>query len=161
MTTNKFNTHIDAIESIINEKIIPLIANILKATVTLICLAIKATVLVLNYIYKFTGGEAVGAAKKFAKSIENNNTLQRNKSDRTQTLMIPATVPATIDDAMGLSNHHSLKNYIRAKLKTELTTNLINMSSYKAPKNRKCKKHYVCINNCCVPTEIAALVPSI
>lgn len=161
MTTKEFNTHIDAIEYVINAKVIPLIANVLKAIVTLICLAIKATVLVLNYIYKITGSEAVDAAKKFAKSIENNNTLQKNKFDGTQTLMIPATVPATIDDAMGLSNHHSLNNYIRAKLKPELTTNLINISSYKAPKNRRCKKHHVCINNRCVPTEIAALVPSI
>ncbi|MEM8676271.1 MAG: hypothetical protein AAGF83_20760 [Cyanobacteria bacterium P01_G01_bin.67] len=157
MTTKEFNTHIDAIESIINEKLIPLIANVFKAIVTLICLAIKAATFVLNYIYKITGGESADAAKEFAKNIRENNTLQCD--DGTKSLMIPAS----INEAMGFkfSNHHSLNNYIREKLKPELTTNLINMSSYKAPKNRRCKKHHICINNRCVPTEIAALVPSI
>ncbi|MEM8828957.1 MAG: hypothetical protein AAGE96_06315 [Cyanobacteria bacterium P01_G01_bin.19] len=157
MTTKEFNTHIDTIEYIINEKLISLIANVLKAIITLICLTIKATIFVLNYIHKITGGESVDAAKKFAKSIENNNTLQCD--DGIKSLMIPAS----INDAMGLKSsfHHSLNNYVRAKLEPELTTNLINMCSYNAPKNRRCKKHYVCINNRCVPTEIAALMESI
>ncbi|MEM7590469.1 MAG: hypothetical protein AAF383_02915 [Cyanobacteria bacterium P01_A01_bin.83] len=152
MTTKEFNTHIDTIEYIINEKLISLIANVLKAIVTLICLAIKATAFVLNYIYKITGGEAVDAAKEFAKNIRENSVLKEDDG---------TIIPASINDAMGLKSsfHHSLNNYIRDKLKPELTTNLINMNSYKAPKNRRCKKHYVCINNHCVPTEIAALIP--
>jgi|GEM_PF-3977464 len=157
MTTKEFNNIIDAIEYIINEKVIPFIANVLKAIVTIICLAIKSTALVLSYIHKITGGESVDAAKKFAKNIRENPILQCD--DGTKSLMIPTS----INEAMGLklSNHHSLNNYIRVKLKPELTTNLIYMSSYNAPKNRRCKKHHVCINNRCVPIEIAALVPSI
>ena len=159
MTLLEFQRNVDAIESIAHNYIIPFIANILKAIVTLICLGIKATALVLNYIYKITGGEAVDAAKEFAKNIQKNNTSQINiNGDGTKALMIPAT----IDEAMGFkfSNHHSLNNYIRAKLKPELTTNLIYMSSYLAPKNRRCKKHHVCIGNRCVPKEIAALTAS-
>ncbi len=72
-------------------------------------------------------------------------------------------VPANINDAMGFkfSNHYSVNKYIQAKLKPELTTNLIYMSSYNAPKNRRCKKHHICIGNRCVPREIAVLIPSI
>ena len=159
MTLLEFQRNVDAIESIAHNYIIPFIANILKAIVTLICLGIKATALVLNYIYKITGGEAVDAAKEFAKNIQENPPSQINIEDGTKALMIPAT----IDEAMGFnfSNHYSVNKYIQAKLKPELTTNLIYMSSYNAPRNRRCKKHHICINNRCVPTEIAALIPSI
>lgn len=158
MTVKEFNHIIDTIEYMINEKVIPFMANVLKAIVTLICLSIKAIALILNYIHKITGGESVNAAKKFAKNIRENPPSQINIEDGTKVLMIPAN----IYDAMGFkfSNHHSLNNYIQAKLKPELTTNLIYMSSYNAPKNRRCKKHHICIGNRCVPTEIAASMAS-
>ncbi len=80
MTLQEFKRNIDALEYIINEKVIPLIANILKAIVTLICLSIKAIALTLNYIYKITGGESVDAAKEFTKNIKENPPSQGNIS---------------------------------------------------------------------------------
>lgn len=166
MTIQEFKRNIDAIELIAHNYIIPFIADVLKAIVTLICLGIKGIALILNYIYKITGGEAVDAAKEFAKNIRDNSRLQDgikpvgiHIDDGTKPLMIPAN----INDALGfkLSNHYSVNKYIQAKLKPELTTNLFYMSSYNAPKNRRCKKHHVCIGNRCVPTEIAALTASI
>ena len=154
MTVKEFNNIIDTIEYMINEKVIPFMANVLKAIVTLICLSIKAIALILNYIHKITGSESVNAAKKFAKNIRENPALKED--DET-------IIPANINEAMGFefSNHYSINKYIQAKLKPELTTNLINMSSYNAPKNRRCKKHHICMGNRCVPREIAALIPSI
>ena len=67
MTLQEFKRNVDALEYIINQKVIPLIANVLKAIVTLICLSIKGIALILNYLYEITGGESVDAAKKFAK----------------------------------------------------------------------------------------------
>ena len=150
MTIQEFKRNIDAIEYIINEKVIPFLAKVLKAIITLICLSIKGIALILNYLYKITGGESVDAAKEFAKNIRENPALKEDDG---------TIIPATLNEAMGFkfSNRYCVNKYIRAKLKPELTTNLINMSSYPAPKNRRCKKHHICINNRCVPTEIAAL----
>ncbi|WP_448999628.1 hypothetical protein [Myxosarcina sp. GI1(2024)] len=73
MTVREFNRYVDVLEYIVNEKIILLMANVLKAVVTLICLSIKGIVLSLNFAYKITGGDRVDAAKEFAKNVKENS----------------------------------------------------------------------------------------
>ena len=155
MTVEEFNTHIDAIESIANNHLIPLIAHVLKAIVTLICLSIKGIARICDYIYKITGGESVNAVKEFASNVRDVQIAYAHGETHKEVI-----IPATIHDAMGFkfSTHHPLNNYIWTQLKPELTTNLIYTSSYKAPRNHRCKKNYICINNRCVPKEIAALI---
>ena len=161
MTVREFNQCVDTLEYIINEKIIPLMANVLKAIVTLICLSIKGIALTLNYIYKITGGDKVDAAREFAKNVK-KNTESRSPDDVRSVRAIgisPLLIPTTIKEAMGdkRSSYNSLERYIQAKLKPELATNLIDLSSYPTPKNRRCKKHYICLGDRCVPREIATL----
>ncbi len=162
MTAREFNRYVDVFEYIVNEKIIPLIANVLKAIVTLICLSIKGIAIILHYIYKITGGDRVDAAKEFAKNVK-ENPKSRSQNNVRATGIPPLIIPATINEAMGLgiSSYNSLEQYIQVKLKSELATNLIYTSSYPAPKNRRCKKRYICLGDHCVPRDIAALTASV
>lgn len=162
MNVQKFNRYVDVLEYMVNEKIIPLMANVLKAIVTLICLAIKGIALILHYIYKITGGDRVDAAREFAKNVR-GNPESRSQNNVRAIGIAPLIIPATINEAMGLGilSYSSVERYIQVKLKPELATNLIDLSSYPAPKNRRCKKHYICFGGRCVPRDIAALTAGV
>lgn len=151
-----FNENIDALEYGLNQKLIPFVAEVAKAIVTLLCLTIKVIAALIGYIDKLTGGEEVAAVKELAKNIKES---ELSNSTKRKDLVVnpPILIPASIDAALGLkiSDCHSVYKFVRNNLRPILIENLLDATSYKAPRNKRCRQGFVSLSARCVRVETA------
>ena len=155
-----FNQIIDALEYCLNQKVIPFLAEVAKAVVTLICLTIKAVAAIFKYINKITGGEEVAAIKQLARNIKSINELNNTKNKNLVDDLPPILIPANIDAALGLniSKYNPAHKFARDDLRSILLENLLDLASYKAPRNKRCRKGFVSLGNRCVLQEIISVI---
>jgi hypothetical protein len=69
----------------------------------------------------------------------------------------PILIPASIDAALGLniSGCNSVNKFVRNNLRPILIENLLDATSYKAPRNKRCRQGFVSISDRCVRVETA------
>jgi hypothetical protein len=143
-----FNENIDALEYRLNQKLIPFVAEVAKAIVTLLCLTIKVIAALIGYIDKLTGGEEVAAAKQWVEKIKESELSNTTKS-KDLVVKPPLLIPASIDAALGLniSDCNSVNKFVRNNLRPILAKNLLDATSYKAPRNKRCRQGFVPMDN--------------
>ena len=139
---------LDAIETIANNHIIPFLADVAKALVTLVILATKGLIK-LSYL------AAIFATNRVVANKQSTETTDTNR-ETDVTVIVPIsedlnnTVYSKADEAeqkpselIAVSIHNPranyLENFIAAGLKDTLTKNYLNLVSYKLPKNNRVK----------------------
>ena len=141
--------HLDAIETIANNHIIPFLADVSKALVTLVILGTKGLIK-LSYL-----------AAIFAANSDGTNKQSTEATDTNQEANVPVSIPIsedsddTIDSeveerlqqqpseltAISILKPRAdyLKDFIAAGLRDTLAKNYLNLVSYKLPKNNRVK----------------------
>ena len=140
--------HLDALETIANNHIIPFLADVAKALVTLAVLATKGLIKLSYFAVIFATNRVVTNKQ----STETTNTDRETE--------VPVSIPisedsdSTIDSeveepeqqpsertAISIYNPRAncLEDFIAAGLKDTLAKNYLNLVSYKLPKNNRVK----------------------
>ena len=140
--------HLDALETIANDHIIPFLANVAKALVTLVILGTKGLIK-LSYL------AAIFATNRVVANKQSTDT-----TDTDREIDVPVSIPISEDSgntvdteveeaeqlpsrvtAINIYNPRAnyLENFIAAGLRDTLAENYLNSVSYKLPKNNRVK----------------------
>ena len=140
--------HLDALETIANNHIIPFLADVAKALVTLVILGTKGLIK-LSYLAAIFATNRVVANKQ---STDTTNTdreidapvnipISEDSGNTIDTEVEEAEQPPSKVTAINIYNPRAdyLEDFIAAGLKDTLAKNFLNTVSYKLPRNRKVK----------------------
>ena len=140
--------HLDALETIANDHIIPFLANVAKALVTLVILATKGLIK-LSYL------AAIFATNRVVANKQSTDT-----TDTDREIDVPVNIPISEDSndtviseveeaeqlpsrvtAINIYNPRAnyLEDFIAAGLRDSLAKNFLDSVSYKLPRNKKVK----------------------
>ena len=149
--------HLDAVETIINQHLIPFVANVAKALVTLVVLATKGLVKISYIIAIFT-------TNQFATVNNNNNHEDTKITDANQETNVSVSIPifkdsdniddSEIEEAVDLTeniidivqsvnlvkpivNSNYMESFINSGLRDKLSENYLAATTYKLPKNKR------------------------
>ena len=149
--------HLDALETIANQHLIPFLANVAKALVTLAVLATKGLIK-LSYLAAIFATNRVVASNR-EQDIK-GETANLDETLESKAINYPVSIPISEDSdntvdsrveeaeqqpseliAINIYNLHAdyLKNFIAAGLKDTLAKNFLDSVSYKLPSNKKVK----------------------
>ena len=149
--------HLDALETIANDHIIPFLANVAKALVTLAVLATKGLIK-LSYLAAIFATNRVATHNREQdinyETTNLNQTVESKATNNSVSISISKdsddTVVSEVEEqqeqllevtAINIYNPRAdyLEDFIAAGLKDTLAKNFLNTVSYKLPRNRKVK----------------------
>ena len=137
--------HLDALETIANNHIIPFFANVAKALVTLAVLATKGLIK-LSYLAAIFATNRVVANKQSTDTTDTDREIDvpvniSISEDSNDTVISEAEQLPSRVTAINIYNPRAnyLENFIAAGLRDTLAENYLNSVSYKLPKNNRVK----------------------
>ncbi len=140
--------HLDALETIANQHLIPFLANVAKALVTLAILATKGLIK-LSYLAAIFATNRVVANKQSTDTTDTdreidvpvNISISEDSDDTVISEVEEAEQPSSKVTAINIYNPRAdyLEDFIAAGLRDTLAKNFLNSVSYKLPRNKKVK----------------------
>ena len=161
MELNRVLTHLDAVEIIVNERIIPFLANVPKALVTLTILVLKALIKVARQASIFateyrTKPANVPVENQISEDTQDTETVEDTKVE--SEIIIADSYDALNDAALAtdgilsiiesinlvtpIVKTNSIECFVTTGLADELSRNYLESVSYTLPRNRRTKKGY-------------------
>lgn len=140
--------HLDALETIANDHIIPFLADVAKALVTLAILGTKGLVKV-SYLAAIFATSRVVANKQSTDTTDTDREtdapvsipISEDSDNTVDSEAEEAEQPPSKATAINIYNPRAdyLEDFIAAGLKDTLANNFLNTVSYKLPRNKKVK----------------------
>ena len=144
--------HLDALETIANQHLIPFLANVAKALVTLAILGTKGLIK-LSYLASIFAANRVVANKQNTDTTDTDREIDvpvdipiSEDSDSDNDSTIDSEVEERLQQPSGLTAINVLEpranyfeDFIAAGLRDTLANNFLNTVSYKLPRNKKVK----------------------
>lgn len=140
--------HLDALETIANNHIIPFLADVAKALVTLVILGTKGLIK-LSYLAAIFATNRVVANKQSTDTTDTdreidvpvNIPISGDSNDTVISEVEEAEQPPSKVTAINIYNPRAdyLEDFIAAGLRDTLAKNFLNSVSYKLPRNKKVK----------------------